>query len=80
MKIVYKTLNKRIRMNILLENLKIYLNNWREIWKKVEETLNIYDIKPLMQARIEGHCMKLMDKITLKLQNEKQDTIQEGHA
>ena len=67
-------------MYILLEKLKIYQNTWREIYKKVEELLNIYEIKPLMQARIEGHCMNLMDRITLKLQNEKKDTIQKGHS
>jgi hypothetical protein len=50
-----------------------------EICKKVEEALNTNEVKLKMQSRIEEGCKNLMDDITLQLQKEKEDKIQEGH-
>jgi chromosome segregation ATPase len=50
-----------------------------EICKKVEESLNIDEVKSEMQSRIEEGCKNLIDGITLQLQKEKEDKIQEGH-
>jgi hypothetical protein len=50
-----------------------------KICKKVEESLNIDEVKSEMQYRIEKICKNLIDRVTLKLQKEKEDKIQEGH-
>jgi hypothetical protein len=49
-----------------------------EICKKVEESLNTDEVKLEMKARIEEGCQNLIDGVTLKLQKEKEDKIQEG--
>jgi hypothetical protein len=49
-----------------------------EICKKVEESLNIDEVKSEMQAKIEEGCHNLIDGVTLQLQKEKEDNIQEG--
>ena len=49
-----------------------------EICMKVEESLNMDEVKLEMQARIEEGCQNLLDGITLQLQKEKEDKIQEG--
>jgi arginine/glutamate-rich protein 1 len=48
-----------------------------EICKKVEESLNTDEVKSEMQSRIEGR-QNLIDGVTLQLQNEKEDKVQEG--
>ena len=50
-----------------------------EICRKVEETLGIEDMKLEMQSIIEEGHKKMIDGVTLKLEKEKEDKIQEGH-
>ena len=49
-----------------------------EICMKVEESLNIDEVKLEIQAKIEQGCQNVLDGITLQLQKEKEDNIQEG--
>jgi hypothetical protein len=49
-----------------------------EICMKVEESLNIDEVKLEIQARIEGGHQNLLYGITLQLQKEKEGKIQEG--
>jgi arginine/glutamate-rich protein 1 len=49
-----------------------------EICKKVEESLNTDEVKLEMQSRIEEGRQNLIDGVTLQLQKEKEDKIQEG--
>ena len=49
-----------------------------EICKKVEESINNDDVKYEMKSRIEEGCQNLIDGVTLQLQKEKEDKIQEG--
>jgi hypothetical protein len=49
-----------------------------EICEKVDESLNIDEVKSEMQARIEEGHQNLIDGITLQPQKEKEDKIQEG--
>ena len=50
-----------------------------EIYKKVEESLNTYEVKLEMQYRIEEGHKNLINGLTLQLQKDKEDKIQEGH-
>jgi hypothetical protein len=49
-----------------------------KICKKVEESLNIDEVKSEMKAKIEQGCQNFLYGITLQLQKEKEDNIQEG--
>ena len=49
-----------------------------EIGKKVEESLNTYDIIEEMHSKIDEVLQKLVNDITLQLQKEKEDKIIEG--
>jgi hypothetical protein len=49
-----------------------------EICKKVEESLNVDEVKSEIQARIEEGHQNLINGVTLQLQKEKEDKIQEG--
>jgi hypothetical protein len=48
-----------------------------EICKKVEESLNVDEVKLEIQVIIEG-CQNLINGVTLQLQKEKEEKIQEG--
>jgi arginine/glutamate-rich protein 1 len=50
-----------------------------EICKKVEESLNTDEVKSEMLFRIEEGHQNLINGVTLQLQKEKEDKIQEGH-
>jgi hypothetical protein len=50
-----------------------------EIFKKVKESLNIDEVKLEMQSKIEEGYQNLVNGVTLQLQKEKEDKIQEGH-
>jgi hypothetical protein len=45
----------------------------------VEESLNTYEVKLEMKSKIEEGCQNLINWVTLQLQKEKEDNIQEGH-
>jgi hypothetical protein len=50
----------------------------KEIYKKVEESLNIDEVEFKMQSKIEEGRQNLINGVTLRLQKEKEDKIQEG--
>jgi hypothetical protein len=50
-----------------------------EICNKVEESLNNDEVKSEMQSKIEEGRQNLINGVTLKLQKDKEDSIQEGH-
>jgi hypothetical protein len=50
-----------------------------EICKKVKESLNIDEVKLEIQSIIEEGYQNLVNGVTLQLQKEKEDKIQEGH-
>jgi arginine/glutamate-rich protein 1 len=49
-----------------------------EICKKVEESLNTDEVKLEMKYIIEEGCQNLINRVTLQLQKDKEDKIQEG--
>jgi hypothetical protein len=51
----------------------------KEICKKVEESLNNDEVKSETQSRIEEGRQNLINRVTLQLQKEKEDKIQEVH-
>jgi hypothetical protein len=50
-----------------------------ENFKKVDESLNTNEVKLEMKSIIEEGCRNLINGVTLKIQKEKEDKIQEGH-